>query len=73
MDTVIVTEKKELKAKVEFTTFRLFAEDGEALSDLASLERKTIAEIYRELCAPIIHKRLMAKTEEKLKRLKKTD
>lgn len=66
-------EKKDMKGKVEYTTFRLFAEDGEALSDLASLERKTIAELFRELCAPLIRKRLTQKTEEKLKRLKREE
>ena len=53
-----------------WTTFRLYAEDGEALSDLAKEEKVTIADLYRELLAPIIKERLIRRTEEKLKKMK---
>lgn len=59
--------KKEDK---EYTTFRIYADDGEDLSDLASMEDKTISELYREVCAPLIRKRRIQRTEEKLNRLK---
>ena len=58
------------KKKEAYTTIRLFVPDGEDLSDLADMEGKTIAEMYRELCAALIRKRRIALTEEKLKRLK---
>lgn len=57
---------------VEYTTFRVYADDGEDISDLADMEKKTIAELYRELCAPLIRKRRIQRTEEKLKRLKES-
>lgn len=63
-------EDKSAKSKNEFTTFRIYAEDGEDLSDLAQMEGKTISDLYRELCAPLIRKRRITRTEEKLKRLK---
>jgi hypothetical protein len=72
MDVLMADEKKPGKqksAKPEYTTFRIFAEDGEDLSDLADKEDKTIAELYRELCAPLIRKRLIQKTREHLKKL----
>ena len=63
--------KKGAKDKADYTTFRVFADDGEDLSDLADMEGKTIAQLYRELCAPLIRKRRIQKTEEKLARLKR--
>ena len=57
------------KAKTEYTTFRIHAADGENLSELASLEGTTIAELYRELCAPLVRKRLIAKAKERLEKL----
>jgi hypothetical protein len=66
------TGKKKLDA-ADYTTFRVYATDGEDLSDLAAMEGKTIADLYRELIAPIIRKRRIQKTEEKLRRLKKEE
>jgi hypothetical protein len=57
----------------EYTTFRIYAEDGEDISDLAQMEGKTISDLYRELCAPLIRKRRIQKTEEKLRRLKQAE
>ena len=74
MSVLTVDEKQPKPAKgpkPDYTTFRIFAEDGEDLSDLADLEGKTIAELYRELCAPLIRKRRIQRMEERLKRLKK--
>ncbi len=59
------------KKKIEYTTLRLYADDGEDLSDLADMEEKTIAEMYRLLCAALVRERRIKKTEEKLNRLKK--
>ena len=73
---IVAKEEKPKGAKkpdAEYTTFRLYAEDGEDLSDLAAMEGKTISELYREVCAPLIRKRRIQRTEEKLRRLKKED
>lgn len=58
--------------KPQYTTLRFFQEDGEDISDLADMEGKTIAQLYRELCAPVIRQRRIALMEERLKRLKGT-
>jgi hypothetical protein len=73
MSVTTVAEKPndvKSKDKEAYTTMRLYVADGEDLSDLADMEGKTIAQLYRELCAPLIRKRRIAKTEEKLRRLK---
>jgi hypothetical protein len=57
-------------AELKYSTFRLYADDAEDLSDLAGMEGKTVADLYRELCAPLIRRRRIQRTEEKLKRLK---
>lgn len=56
-------------AKVGFTTFRIYEADGEDLSDLAKLENKTAADVFRDLCAPLIRKLLKERMEERLKKL----
>lgn len=53
-----------------WTTFRLHAEDGEALRDLAKEEGKTIADLYRELFAATVKNRLIERTEARLKKMK---
>jgi len=72
MRGALMAEKKPARAKPdpEYTTFRVFADDGEDISDLARLSGKTIAELYREVCAPLIRARRLKELEEQLKRLK---
>jgi hypothetical protein len=53
----------------DYTTFRVFADDGEDISDLARLMGKTIAEVYRELCAPLIRGRRVKLLREQLSSL----
>lgn len=53
----------------EWTTFRIHAEDGDELGDLAKEEGQTIAELYRALLAPIVRERLIERTEAKLRKL----
>lgn len=53
-----------------YTTFRLYADDGEDLSDLARLCGLTIAELYREVCAPLVRARRVKELEDQLKKLK---
>jgi hypothetical protein len=57
-------------AEPEYTTFRIYAGDGEDLSDLARLCGLTIAELYREVCAPLIRARRVKELEDQLKKLK---
>ena len=69
---VKMAEEKQGKGKETkpgFTTFRVYEEDGENLSDLAGLLNQTAADVYREHCAPIIRKLLQERLKERLKRL----
>lgn len=70
-----MAEKPDGKAKQPgtrpgYTTFRIYEKDGEDLSELASLTGRTISEVYRERCAPIIRKLVIEETERRLKELK---
>lgn len=77
MRGALMAEKKSARggapkpADVEYTTFRVFADDGEDLSDLARLMGLTIAELYHEVCAPLIRAKRVKELEEQLKQLKK--
>ena len=53
-----------------YSTFRIYAQDGEDLSELASKTGVTIAEIFRSECAPAIRARLLQKMEERLRDLR---
>ncbi len=53
----------------EWTTFRIFAQDGDELGDLAKEARLTIAEMYHQLLAPIVKEQLIVKMREKLRKL----
>lgn len=76
MDVLIMAARKSAKkgpAKAPpggWTTFRLYGPDGEELGDLARDEGKTIADLYRELLAPLVKARLIERTEQKLKKMK---
>jgi hypothetical protein len=68
----LMADEKAEKAKgvkPSFTTFRVYESDGEDLSDLAGLEGKTAADVYREHCAPVIRRLLKARMEARLKKL----
>ncbi len=54
---------------VEYTTLRVFAEDGEDLSELADKSNKTIAVIYRELLRPLVKKVLIERIKQRLLQL----
>jgi hypothetical protein len=54
----------------EWTTMRIYGEDGEELSELAKAERKTIAEIFRLYLKPVIRERLIPLADARLRRLK---
>jgi hypothetical protein len=62
-------EGKSKDAKPGFTTFRIYEADGEDLSDLASLEGETAADVYQKHCAPVIRKLLKTRMEERLRKL----
>lgn len=77
MRGAVMTEKKPAKRtpkgdqpEPDYTTFRVYADDGEDISDLARLLGETIADVYRELCAPMIRARRVKLLEEQLKQLK---
>lgn len=53
-----------------YTTFRIYATDGDELGELARLLNVTVAEAYREVCAQIVRKKRIEKLEQKLKELK---
>lgn len=62
--------KKGGEGKPEYTTFRIFAKDGENLSELADKRNTTIAKLYHELFAETVRKLLIEMTEQRLKDLK---
>lgn len=53
-------EEKVPKEKPEYTTFRLFVQDGENLSELATKRGLTIAKLYHELFGEQVKKLLIA-------------
>jgi hypothetical protein len=64
----LMVEKK--GAKPDTTTVRLYDLDGEELSDFAGLSGVTIADAYREHCAPVIRRLLKEEMEKRLKNMK---
>jgi hypothetical protein len=60
---------KDDKGKPQYTTLRIYADDGERLSDLAGKRNVTIAELYRELVGKRVTDLLIEATREQLKRL----
>ena len=62
--------KKVQKGNDEHATARLFRPDCEDLSGLADLLDVTVAELYREACAPIIRERRIKAMEAQLKSLR---
>ncbi|HVL13570.1 MAG TPA: hypothetical protein VM529_13465 [Gemmata sp.] len=57
------------KGKPKFTTFRLYAEDGEDLSELADKLNKSIADVYREKFSRLIREELAEVTRKRLREL----
>ena len=57
------------KGKKQFTTFRLYAEDGEDLSELADKLNKSIADVYREKFSKLIREELAEVTRKRLREL----
>jgi len=53
------------KKELDYTTFRIYAKDGENLSELADKRNQNIADCYRELFAETVREML-----EKLVRLR---
>jgi hypothetical protein len=54
----------------EFSTFRIYAADGDVLSELAKLSGMTVADAYRAFLASIAKKERVRVLEEKLKQAK---
>jgi hypothetical protein len=71
VDALMAEEKadKPKGVKPSFTTLRVYESDGEDISELAGLEKKTAADVYREYCAPVIRKLLKSRMEARLKKL----
>ena len=52
-----------VEKKPDYTSQRVFLEDAAVMGKLASLRGKTIAEIYREICAPVVRDALRAESQ----------
>lgn len=55
--------------KPEYTTFRLFVEDGENLSELADKRGLSVAKLYRQMFAEIVRRELIEEAKKRLKDL----
>ncbi len=55
--------------KPEFTTFRVFAADGEDLSELADKRNTSVAKLYRELFAETVRQLLLKEARQRLQEL----
>lgn len=69
----MATDKKPAKkgeADEEFSTFRIYATDGEVLSEVAKLLGLTVADAYRQLVAQEMKRQRVKILEEKLKQAK---
>lgn len=60
-------EKK--AAKPPTTTLRVYDRDGEELADLARLRGVTVAELYRDVLAPLVRQALKRDMQERIKKL----
>jgi hypothetical protein len=67
---VMAEDKKGKKpAGDEFTTVRIFEEDGSELSELSSMDGVMIAKAYETHVRPVIRKLLKEKYQERLKKM----
>ena len=64
-------ETSKRKPQPETTTVRVHLEDGQDISELASLESRSAADVFREYCAGIIRQKLRERMEKRLGDLKK--
>ena len=48
----------------QWSTLRVELDDATEMAKLAKLEGGTIAEVYREVCAPVVRERLRARAAE---------
>lgn len=55
--------------KPEYTTFRLYVEDGENLSELADKRGLSVAKLYRQMFAEIVRRELIEEAKKRLKDL----
>lgn len=62
-------ETKRTQAKPEYTTFRIYAKDGEDLSELADKRDKKISDLYHELFSKQVIELLLAETKKRTKDL----
>lgn len=67
------SQDSSVDAKLEYTTFRILAGDGEDLSELANKRGTSIAKLYHELFSASVRELLIAETETRLRRLRDRD
>lgn len=69
--TVAKQTGKQKQPQPETTTVRVHLDDGQDISELASLEGRSAADVYREYCAAMIREKLTARLKKRLDDLKK--
>lgn len=55
--------------KTDYTTFRLFAKDGEDLSELADKRKTTIAKLFHELFSAEVRRLLLDEAKRRVREL----
>jgi hypothetical protein len=65
-----MASEEEVAPTPHYSTFRIFGEDGANLIDLARERKKTVAELYRELLAPVVREQLIPVASRRLEKLK---
>ncbi len=63
------TEGSGAQPKPDFTTLRIYQNDGDDISDLAALLGLTAADAYQQHVAPVVKKLLKERLQERLKKM----
>jgi hypothetical protein len=73
MSTLAMADKKgaagQAGGKPDYTTFRIFAKDGEDLSELADKRKVTIAQLYHELFSEEVRRLLLDEAKKRVREL----
>ena len=70
MRNEVLSVAKKPENKPKFTSFRLFVQDAEDLSELADKRGMSVAQLYRAMFSEIVRKELVAESEKRLRELK---
>ncbi len=63
-------EKGGRKPQPETTTLRVHLPDGQDISELAAMENRSAADVYRDYCSELIRQKLKERMQNRLKDLK---